>query len=313
MEKIKFSIIIPVYNVSKYLDKCISSVLEQTYNDYEVILVNDGSLDDSGKICDQYAKTNKKIKVFHKENGGLSSARNYGLKYAIGEYIIFLDSDDFWGKKEFLEDVDKIIKNKDLIIFNSFKYFEENKICSKSRFEYDEKFYELNNDEKIKYVIKNNIFKACAWDKIIKKSILIDNNIEFPIGKLSEDMEWAGKIISVVKEIDIYFNAVYAYRQRGLSISKSVSEKHVLDILNQIDAGVKKKDENVLNYFAYEYIILMGYSYLIKDKSVYTKVKELSWLLDYDVSKKVKKVKLLRKILGFKITCIFLKIYIKNK
>lgn len=313
MKKIKFSIIVPVYNVSKYLNKCINSMLEQTYDNFEIILVDDGSTDDSGKICDSFIDANEKIRVFHKENGGLSSARNYGLKRAEGEYVIFLDSDDFWNKTDFLENIVKIVDNKDLVIFNSFKYFEENEIKSQSRFKYDDNFYKLDDKDKIKYIIKNNIFKACAWDKIIKKTILIDNNIEFPMGKLSEDMEWAGKVIGAIKNVDICFDEVYAYRQRGLSISKSVSEKHVLDIIEQIENGTKEKKECVLNYFAYEYLILMGYAYLIKNKNDYQRIKNLSWLLNYDCSKKVRLVKVLNKILGFKLTCSVLRKYIERK
>lgn len=96
------SIIIPVYNVEKYLKECVKSVLMQSIKDFEILLIDDGSKDSSGKLCDEIASTDSRIRVYHKPNGGLSSARNYGIDRALGEYIIFLDSDDFWIDKDIL-------------------------------------------------------------------------------------------------------------------------------------------------------------------------------------------------------------------
>ena len=108
-----FSVIIPIYKVEKYLNRCIDSVLNQSYKDLEVILVDDGSPDKCPEICDEYAKKDKRVKVIHKENGGASDARNYGIKAASGEYLMFLDSDDYWEGTECLKNiVEKLKKNK---------------------------------------------------------------------------------------------------------------------------------------------------------------------------------------------------------
>ena len=117
-KKTVFSVIIPVYNVEKYLHQCVDSVLTQNFNRYEIILVNDGSTDNSGKICDEYAQKYH-IKVIHKQNGGLSDARNFGIKEAKGEYVMLLDSDDFWEGEGVMSDLYNIIQEKerpDLII-----------------------------------------------------------------------------------------------------------------------------------------------------------------------------------------------------
>ena len=98
MEQIKVSVIVPVYNVEKYLDRCITSILKQTHPDFELLLIDDGSRDSSGNICDAWAQADARISVFHKENGGLSDARNYGIDHAKGEYITFVDSDDYVGR-----------------------------------------------------------------------------------------------------------------------------------------------------------------------------------------------------------------------
>ena len=172
--KINFSVIIPIYKVEKYLRQCINSVLNQTYKNFEIILVDDGSPDGCPQVCDEYKKQHKNIKVIHKENGGLSDARNVGLKEAFGEYIIFLDSDDYWNDNLFLENAFKIIckENSDLFVFGMQKYFEDIDI-------YKDKERNIGKSELIVELIKNNHFKASACDKIIKSKIIKDNNMIF--------------------------------------------------------------------------------------------------------------------------------------
>ena len=123
------SVIVPVYNVEKYLRKCLDSILNQTYQNFEVILVNDGSTDDSGKICNEYALRNPVIKAFHKKNGGLSEARNYGVVYAKGEYVTFIDSDDYIDY-HYLERMKKALNlsNADIVIVGQIDETEDGNI-----------------------------------------------------------------------------------------------------------------------------------------------------------------------------------------
>ena len=127
MDNIKFSVIVPVYGVEKYIDQCVQSLLIQTYKNYELILVDDGSPDNCGQICDQYAEKDNRIRVVHKKNGGLSSARNAGLDIAKGEYVIFLDSDDFWDDAEALSGINRNLSESkaDVLIFPAKRYYEE--------------------------------------------------------------------------------------------------------------------------------------------------------------------------------------------
>ena len=104
-DSVKFSIIVPVYKVEKYLERCINSILSQTYRNFELILVDDGSTDNCPRICDEYVKSNNRINVIHKKNGGLSSARNAGIDRSTGEYIIFVDSDDYWNSNHALQKI----------------------------------------------------------------------------------------------------------------------------------------------------------------------------------------------------------------
>lgn len=146
------SVIIPVYKVEKYLDECIQSVINQTYKNLEIILVDDGSPDNCGKICDEYAKKDNRIKVIHKENGGLSSARNAGLDIARGEYISFIDSDDYVSK-DFIKNMSIQMANADLIICGMKNVYKEDEKC----------------DEKENVVIKNETLTFIeANQKLIK-------------------------------------------------------------------------------------------------------------------------------------------------
>ena len=164
-----FSIIVPVFKVEAYLDQCIKSVLDQSYKDFELILVDDGSPDRCGEMCDGYAAKDQKVIVLHKENGGLSSARNAGLDIANGDYIIFLDSDDFWDNRDALTEINKkIIESKaDLLVFNAKRYYEGNKQstsiikCEVIR----DKVTDHNTLQALMYMIENNIYRAAAWNK----------------------------------------------------------------------------------------------------------------------------------------------------
>ena len=124
---IKISIICPVYNVEKYLPRCIDSILSQSFKDFELLLVDDGSLDNSGNICDEYANNDDRIRVFHKKNGGVSSARNFGLKHACGEWISFVDTDD-WVDSDFLEPISSNIESVELIHQGLKKEFPDNSV-----------------------------------------------------------------------------------------------------------------------------------------------------------------------------------------
>lgn len=305
----KYSIIIPIYKVEKYLRNCINSVLNQTFKNYEIILVDDGSPDSCGAICDEFSNKYSFIKTIHKKNGGLSDARNVGLQNATGEYVIFLDSDDFWIDNEFLNNNLKKLDGKDLIIFNSIKYYSDNKKGS-SRFQITDEFETLSRQERMNYIIQNNIYKACAWDKIIKRSLLINNEITFPVGKLSEDMKWAGDLLDAISDIDIYEKNVYAYRQREGSISKSVSSKHIEDIITQLSTSYSNK--LIYNYLAYEYSVLLSYAYCAS-KEQKKKIKELSYLLDYDLSNKVKMVKKIYSLFGFYFSSKILRLFVYIK
>lgn len=324
----KFSIIVPIYKVEKYIVTCIESVLNQTFKDFEIILVDDGSPDKCGQICDNYERIDSRIKVLHKKNGGLSSARNAGIDIAEGEYVIFLDSDDYWDDSNALESIYKNLEetNADLLVFLAKRFYEEKNIFTSildMNIDRD-KVIDLDTNKAIKYLIENNIYRAAAWNKVIRKKVIDNQNMRFKIGYLSEDMDWCGDLLLHCSRFDVYEKPIYVYRQqRSGSITAVKNEKLVLDKLYMCKKGytqaISMKDMNkevselLAGYYAYEYSVLLGISGGIKNKAILSEIEELQSILNFDISKKVHKVLKLKKVLGYKWTRILLILFVRMK
>lgn len=229
----KISVIVPVYNVAQYLPQCIESLLGQTLEDIEVILVDDGSQDKSSQICDSYAQKDERIKVRHKINGGLSDARNAGLEIAQGEYIAFLDSDD-WVEKNVYEYLYNLIQKEDadIVQCDYIKAFSEDakidfssavteSICTNI-----EALCLLYGEEYVKTVV--------VWNKLYKRAVF--DNIRFPKGKIHEDEFTTYKLLHHAnKVVNSNYPLIY-YRQReGSIMSQAFSEKrlHILEAYNE--------------------------------------------------------------------------------
>ena len=220
------SVIVPIYNVEKYIRKCVDSILKQTYKNIEVILVDDGSKDECGKIIDEYKKIDGRIKVIHKKNGGLSDARNCGMQYATGKFLLFIDSDD-WIDREMVKKLYDNIKkyNADISICEFIEEDEEGKELSKKK--YDEKILLFTSKEAIKELIVQKNITNHAWNKLYKKEIF--DNIEYPKGQLMEDVSTTYKLIENSKQI-VYQNiALYHYIQRNKSILGNITPKRIND------------------------------------------------------------------------------------
>lgn len=310
------SIIIPVYNVEKYLDKCVTSVLNQSYRNIEVILINDGSIDKSLEICKELQRSDNRVKVIDKENGGLSSARNAGLKQALGEYVLFLDSDDYYDDIDGLNQlILSLTKEKvDVLNFHYKKYFEESREFQKVFSDVNiSEFYSLRSyNERLLWLISNSQYIASACNKLIKRELLIDNNLFFEDGLLSEDIEWTLKLAICSKSIGIHNSDFYVYRQRSNSITHTVSDKHIHDLfyilenlLSFVDSiNDDKLKEACYYYIAYQYgTLLINIHYASKEskKNYYKKMKSLSYLLIYHINKKIHLLSIIKRIFGFRI------------
>lgn len=220
-KKTTISIIVPVYNVEAYIRQCIDSILAQTYRDIEVILIDDGSPDQCGKICDEYAAEDGRVRVFHTENSGLSAARNLGIKKARGEYIGFVDSDD-WVEPDMYEILLKEIegKNADICVCGCFIEFADTRKASTQ----DEMV--MTADEAVRSVLLGKL-STMAMDKLIHSSLFSD--ISFPEGHVFEDVPTFHKIFNNAKRTVRIPKALYHYRQRNGSIIYSHTMPNMMD------------------------------------------------------------------------------------
>lgn len=271
----KVTIIVPIYNVEKYLKICIESLVNQTLQEIEIILVNDGSTDNSGKIAKKYQKRFKnKIIYLEKENGGLSDARNFAIPYAQGEYIAFLDSDDY-VEKDTYENMYKIAKKEKSDMVECDFYWE---YLHKSKIDTGEIYH--SKEEMLEEV------RVVAWNKLIRREIIQKRNIEFPKGYRYEDVEFTYKLIPYLDKVSFLKEPCIHYVQRENSISNSQNErtKEIFDILNNVIAFYKEnnlydKYEEQLEYIYTRYLLCSSLLRIvkIKDKTTRNKLIEMTW------------------------------------
>ena len=229
----KVSVIVPIYNVEKYLEKCINSLLSQTLEDIQIILVNDGSKDNSGNIAKEYEQNNKDRVIYvEKENGGLSDARNYGLKYATGDFIAFLDSDDYIEKNAYEEMYNKAIEENADYVECDFIWEFPNKIRVDKQYPYK------NKKEMLSFV------RVVAWNKLIKRQLITDNNLEFPKGLRYEDVEFTYKLIPFINKFTYVDKPFIHYVQREGSIANVQNERtaEIFTVLDNVIEFYKKNN-----------------------------------------------------------------------
>ncbi len=266
----KVSVIVPIYNVEKYLEKCINSSLSQTLEDIQIILVNDGSKDNSGNIAKECEKNNKnRIIYVEKENGGLSDARNYGLKYATGDFIAFLDSDDYIEKNAYEEMYNKAIEENADYVECDFIWEFPNKIRVDKQYPYK------NKKEMLSFV------RVVAWNKLIKRQLITDNNLEFPKGLRYEDVEFTYKLIPFINKFAYVDKPFIHYVQREGSIANVQNERtaEIFTVLDNVIEFYKKnniyekyRDELEYNYARYLLCSSLKRMCKIKDKTIREKL-----------------------------------------
>ena len=214
------SVIVPVYNVENYLRKCLDSVINQSYGNLEILLIDDGSTDTSGELCEEYAEKDSRVKIFHKENGGLSSARNMGLDYALGKYITFVDSDDYLAEDAIESLVASLEKYQaDISIGQLENADKKDAVIDKRR----KKFYEetvLSSEQAMMELCLNRMTGTSACGKLYK-SILFEN-VRYPVGKRYEDMYTTPEIIVLSKKVVILRKTVYLVVLRSGSITRQM-------------------------------------------------------------------------------------------
>lgn len=300
------SVIVPIYNVENYLGKCLDSIINQSYKNLEIILIDDGSTDNSGKICDQYRKKDNRIIVVHNCNEGLSCARNKGLDIVKGSLISFIDSDDYLEPEMFLELKNNMDKYESDISMCNF-YYEKNEKRSIKNNSYNGDFVVSDKDKFIKIYEEFNSVSVYAWNKLYKKWIF--DNIRFPEGKIYEYSKIICEILDKANRISYTSKPLYNYVYRKSSIGNSFNINHFDKIESNnkkieffskkgySDLALKEKKSKIDN-------LMMNLSkmkrYKINNKEVFNKYykelldtnKDVKWK---DANKKVKLFKIFRK------------------
>lgn len=270
------SIIIPVYNSEKTLNRCVNSILNQTFMDWELLLVDDGSTDKSGKICDQYALKDFRIRVFHKKNGGVSSARNTGLDYAIGSWITFVDSDDFIDAT-FLDTLIRL-QSSDLCISGIQFINNETILLPPEEYIKIENVAELDN-------LLNKLYFTAPWGKVYKNEIIQKNNIRFNINlKIGEDTDFVLKYLLYINDIRFISRPLYHFfnDEKGKITKYTLTADefitHTISIKTNLTVLCRKLNYTfpITNSVLMKYYSHLFYVYLMSIPS-YTTFKKEAW------------------------------------
>ena len=324
------SIIVPVYKVEAYLGQCVDSILNQNLDSFELILVDDGSPDGSGAICDEYAERDSRVKVIHKENGGLSSARNTGIDASAGEYIIFLDSDDWWNPDVDVNGLLNEVKEKpevDMFLFSSLDYVEGEGYFKRREHERLSEISTATIEGYYSGLIANGNLEVSAATKILKASFLKENSLYFKPGIKGEDNEWMIRVLRSIKSVHIFSDAfLYICRMgRVGSITNTIGVQNVKDLLDIIAAAiVYRKEKNdfdglmkyELCFCSYLWFVALGLSSKLSKKQrreIFPLYKKTSSVCKYSNSKKTRMAYTLYRFTGLRFTAYALGKYINRK
>lgn len=259
------SVIVPVYNVEEYLPRCVDSILAQTYENLEIILVDDGTRDASDKICDDYARRDSRIQVIHKKNGGLSSARNAGLEIARGEYIAFVDSDD-WIEPDAYEHMLAVMQRQAVKLVCAGRYDVSSATGKKTKGLCPPKEERISAEEMIGRIFLWDGCDSAAWDKLYHRSLLED--FRYPVGKICEDVPVTYRIVLQAGQVAMCDRPIYNYFHRPGSITTaSVSEKtfHLTQHTAEIYPFIQKNHPAIAPQARYFHVHALAYELLRLD------------------------------------------------
>jgi glycosyltransferase involved in cell wall biosynthesis len=246
----KISVIIPVYNVAAYLNRCVQSIINQTYSNLEILLVDDGSKDQSGSLCDEWEQKDSRIKVFHKENGGLSEARNVGIDHATGQYLCFVDSDDYIHRDMIRVLYDNIHKTESDISMCEFRRVKDQTDMGEITVSEHIDVFEKKEPIDLLYqkVFLNKSTLIVAWNKLYRKELF--DEIRYPVGKFHEDEYVIHRILFEAHRLVYTPDAYYCYVQRDNSIMDTFSEKKIWDALDAYEDRINFwKEHGLEDYY----------------------------------------------------------------
>lgn len=323
-----FSIVVPIYKVEKYLCQCVDSILAQDFKDYELILVDDGSPDRCPQICEEYAEKDNRVVVIHKENGGLSDARNAGILKAQGEYIVFIDSDDYWDSVHALSMIaDKVNSEHSDIIAYGRKVLSQG-VLKDGKHGYNSEYKDLDPSETLYRLVIDGRLYITAWAMSVRRSFLLENNLLFKKGIKSEDIEWGIRLFALEPSWAFLTEKFYVYRaKREGSITSSIDYIHtetyyhiIKDSIDLVQSCRPKTKEALLSYIMYHALICNAWisrTQLSREqrKDLHGKLKPIfkEYLLKYDLNRKVKMSGKIYRVFGYFGITKVLGFYLKHR
>ena len=328
MAEILLSIIIPVYNVDNYLAECVNSIRSQCNDSCELILIDDGSTDSSGFLCDSFE--DNIVKVVHKQNEGLGATRNVGINIATGKYVSFVDSDDRVTSRSIQRLINWISSNDntDICFLEGIKFYSDDTSVSMGDEIVRDKVRNQRKTQVIKHLASRPKFPGSSCTKVYRRAFLVENNIAFPSDRrVSEDLWFVMECFLLAKTFDELDFNYYEYRQnREGSITNTVSSKSYYDLASFIEFYSNKLTINrttnhtinkwLMSFVAYEYIQLtIDYNFLpITERSeAMIFLKEYYWTLRYAFSRRVRLVRFVFSITGLKLGSKLISIYLKHR
>ena len=330
---IKFSYIIPVQNTQNYLEQCLQSIIKQNFTDYEIILVDDGSTDNSGNICDYYAEKYSQIRVIHQEQGGLSKARNSGIKTAQGEYFLLIDSDDFIFSEQLESLHEKCSEEVDIVAFE-YMTFQNKKetIDPKPVFAFPQQLTEVCEGPRFLETVLQTaqehsaFYQWPAWTYCYRRAFFQQHRFEYPVGRNFEDLFLTWRVLLVAKRVTALPNVLYAYRINvGGSITKTYNYKNINDRLLGVTENMQELSllfrqkkisaelkEVLEDHFSEHYFIVLTMSDLPETreqrKILMSDLKKNIWISNCSLRKPEQFLAKLIRIFGLKSICALLHI-----
>lgn len=300
----KFSIIVPVYGVEKYLPSCVDSILCQSHSDFEVFLVNDGSPDNSGQICDAYAARDSRVHVIHQSNAGAAAARNTALRLATGDYVCFVDGDDCLLGTTALSDVARALDehSPDLLVVGHVKYWDNEDVPQPSP-------ARLKEAHDVDWMLAHQAFTNAPWDKIARRSLISKFGLTFPEDlRTSDDAVFTSTLLIATSAIIYVPIEYYGYRQRAGSITASISPTKLTDLhriftaaRTQIDALTPGPTRTAYGaYFARYYSFLLAATAQQKSAENFAFLRANRWPLEFARGRRARMTRMGVRVLGIR-------------
>ena len=325
----RFSVIVPVFNTEDYLRQCVDSILSQEYCNFEVILVDDGSLDHCPQICDYYAETDDRVKVVHQKNGGASAARNTGIRTAVGDYLLFIDSDDYWNSSLVLNKIYNTLKKRQVEIVHFGREFVYPNCSEIVRVRRSMSSYSaLNSVDTISALVSENKLTIHTGVMAVSRKFILENALFFKNGIKVEDLEWAIRLYLCEPRWEFLDDYFYVYRcARDGSITSSVDYEHLCDYCGILETSVlmvsstqSKSKYALMSYLMYHALICSANIYWLnlpkkQRMELLSRMEAVckNRLLHYTMSKKVRFAGYIYRICGFDIMARLLGFYLKHR